>query len=121
MFSRSLLLLMCGVLPLLVAGCGQSGVLYLPDELQAEQLERRAMKANSPARAEQWRARAAAVRERQQQELALRSQLDTLQASEQRLRSEGNHVEADELRRKAERIEYELVGFALQRQSESQP
>lgn len=105
-------------MPLLVllAACGQSGDLYLPDNVKAEQLELQADQASTEAQAKQLRNQAQTLRQRHQQEQDLRAQLAVEEAREQSLRSAGNSAEADEALKAVNRIRFDLGQLILQQQ-----
>jgi predicted small lipoprotein YifL len=107
------------MVPVLIAlvGCGQSGELYLPDNLKAEQLEQQANQASTEARAGQLRSEASLLRQRHQQEQELRAQLAQQEASEQTLRAAGKTEAADEALKQVNRIRYDLGQLILQQQT----
>ncbi len=104
--------------PLLVAlaGCGQSGDLYLPDNLKAEQLEQEANRAATEAKAKALRAEAATLKARHQREQALRATLVEQEAKEAALRAEGKTEAADEALKAVNDIRYDLGQLILEQQ-----
>ncbi len=105
------------LLPILVllSSCGQSGDLYLPDDLRAEQLEQEAVTA-STSRAEQLRQQASQLRQRHRELGELRTKLGQLEQREEALRESGNSSEADELLKEINRTRYRLGTLILEQQ-----
>ncbi len=105
------------LLPILVllSGCGQSGDLYLPDDLRAEQLEQEAVTA-SAGRAEQLRQQASQLRQRHHELGALRTKLAQLEQREEALREGGESSEADEILKEINRTRHRLGTLILEQQ-----
>ncbi|HIJ22996.1 MAG: hypothetical protein HON68_08460 [Gammaproteobacteria bacterium] len=101
----------------LLTACGQSGELYLPDNLKANQLEQQSQRATTEAQAQQLRTQSEALYQRYQQEQELRAQLSQKQASEQSLRSEGALEAADSALKEVNQLRYRLGQLILQQQT----
>ncbi len=97
-----------------LAGCGQTGDLYLPDDLRAEQLEQQAVV--EPDRATALQSEADRLRQRHQQAATLRATLTNLEQQEQTLRVAGEIEAADEQLKEVNRIRYQLGELILEQQ-----
>jgi predicted small lipoprotein YifL len=106
------------LVPLLatLAACGQSGELYLPDDVKAEQLELQARQASTEASAARLRSEANSLRQRHQRAQSLRQQLAEQEARVEQLRGAGSSAEADEALKEVNRIRYDLGQLILQQQ-----
>jgi predicted small lipoprotein YifL len=100
-----------------MVGCGQSGALYLPDPLKAEQLEQQAARAATEERATALRAEAVSLRQRHQQVQSLQAELAEQEQSETRLRTEGKIEAADNAQKEVNRLRYRLGQLTLQQQT----
>ncbi len=109
-----------GLLPVLMvailSGCGQSGDLYLSDDLRAEQLEQQAATA-SISRSQQLRQQATHLRQRHQEMNSLRAQLAQLEQKEELLRGGGNIDEADKVLKEVNGTRYRIGKLLLEQQS----
>lgn len=98
----------------ILAGCGQTGDLYLPDDLRAAQLEQQAEV--EPDRAAALQAEADQLRQRHQREAALRATLADLEQKEQELREAGELESAEEQLKELNRTRYQLGELILEQQ-----
>ena len=95
-----------------LTGCGQTGSLYLPDNLKAEKLQRESEQRDNPALAKE----AEFYRARHKEMLAMEQKITSLKEEAKQLRKDGNVSEAEVIETEYKSLQVKIGQLRLSQQ-----